>query len=267
MDSFAALHPYLLRQIEAGQLSHAYIFTGVGRIEQAEALVAALECRSPQKNGMACGDCPACHNVAQRVHPDVRWLEPQGAQHKVEAMRALVGDAGLSRMTGAFKVYILIQAECISLEGANTLLKLLEEPVPGTVLILLCEQPDQLLPTIRSRCQQFSFGGKSEDAVLLQEQIEGAKLFLADLPRMPWYQVLLRARDFEKDRSGQSSFLLALLMQLHMQARGENDLPWTFSAALLGAEVVELAIEQLDRGINQKLLMDVTYLRLRQICV
>ena len=122
------------------------------------------------------------------------------------------------------------------------------------------------MPTIRSRCQQFSFGAKNDEPAISPELVAGAKVFLSDLPKMPWYQVLLRARDFEKDRPSQGDFLVAVLRQLYLQAKGENDLAWSLSAALQGAEVVALSLEQLDRGINQKLLIDVTYLRLRQIC-
>lgn len=266
MPSFVPLHPYLQQQLRAGQLSHAYIFSGDAAAEQAEALAAALECLTPVRVGQACGECQACHNIRQHVHPDVRYISPQGSQHKVESIRDLVGDAGLSRMAGAFKVYILESAESITVEGANTLLKLLEEPVPNTVLLLLAEQPDALLPTIRSRCQQFNFGSGEKCVQTEPELAVAAAEFLQALPGMPLYQVLQRARDFEKDRLGQSSFLFAMLEQLHRRAKGEPGLPWSRQAALKGAETLEEAMDKLERGINQKLLIDVCYLRLRQIC-
>ena len=230
-------------------------------------MAAALECLAPEADGQACGHCHACTNLRLRVHPDVRWLEPQGTQHKVEAMRHLVAEAGLSRMAGPYKVYILQQAECITQEGANTLLKLLEEPIPHTVLLLLAEQPDLLLPTIRSRCQRFSFNEQAEEKTVAPEMAAAAFAFLDKLPETPFYQVLKQARTFDKDRAAQEDFLFALLEQVYGRARGENRLSWTRQAALAGAEVLEQALEQLPRGINQKLLVDVTYLRLRQICV
>ena len=267
MPVFAPLHPYLQQQLRAGQLFHAYIFSGSGAYEQAEALAAALECLSPDGDGQACGVCQACHNVSQHIHADVRWLEPQGTQHKVEDIRSLVADAGLSRMSGAFKVYILEQAEKITIESANTLLKLLEEPIPDTVLLLLAEQPDQLLPTIVSRCQQFSFGSQKQEPVSSAEIRDAARSFLNSLPQLPLYQVLQRARDYDKDRVGQSAFLFALLQELHSCAKGEPGLLWSRSGALAAAELVEQSIDRLERGINQKLLLDVTYLQLRQLCL
>jgi len=267
MSAFTVLHPYLRQQLRAKHLFHAYIFSGSEAAEQAKALSAALECLKPREDGEACGSCHACRNITLNVHPDVRWLEPQGAQHKVEAIRELVANAGLSRMAGAFKVYILNQAENITLEGANTLLKLLEEPVPNTVLILIAEQPDQLLPTIISRCQQFSFGAERAAAAPDAALAEAAFSFLSVLPQLPLYQVLQRARDYEKDRPGQSAFLFAMLECLHERAKGKNSLDWSRSAALAAADMLEESIDQLNRGMNQKLLMDVTYLRLRQICM
>ncbi|MDO4732865.1 MAG: hypothetical protein Q4B50_05040 [Bacillota bacterium] len=266
MTEFAVLHPYLRLQLQAGQLFHAYIFSGKKAEEQAMALAAALECLQPLDDASACAACHACRNNFLGIHPDVRWLEPQGAQHKVEAMRDLISGAGLSRLAGFYKIYILKQAENISMEAANTLLKLLEEPVENTLLILLTEQPDQLLPTIISRCQHFSFGEKEQQRESRPELLEAAEAFLAALPEMPVYQVLLKARDFEKDRSAQSDFLFAMLECLHKAACFGSGLKWSPASALEAADLLEQSIGQLERGINQKLLVEVSYLRLRQIC-
>lgn len=278
MSSFAALHPYLRAQLSEGRLAHAYVFTGSGGDEQALSLAAALCCLHPDEDGSACGTCQACNNIANGVYPDVRVFDPEGASHRVERMRKLVEQASLTPIAGSRKCFIIRQADNMSDEGANTLLKLLEEPEKDTVLILLTSAPDALLPTILSRCQLFSFGGSEDefDHVLSDELEEKAVAFLRSLPQMPLYKVLLTARDYDKDRDRQRMFFFALLKALHRACRGELQLPMDGSRLLRSANMCESAVAMLGtssignvagpvaRNVNQKMLTDVVYLRLWQ---
>jgi len=265
MRDFVALHPFLSAELRSGQISHAYIFSGQAAKDQALAMAGALNCRSPRDDGSACGSCPVCRNLLAGSYPDLEVLEPQGAGHKAEAMRALVARAGLSHLEGAFRVFILNNAEKISLEAANTLLKLLEEPVEGTVLILISQQPEQLLPTIISRCQLFCFDNNAAaEPPLTGEQLRAAEQFLLSLGNLPIYQVLLLSREYDKDREGQQCFLFAILKVLHQAARGEKRLPMAPAQVLRSAALVERALELMGKTVNQKLLTDVVYLRLKQ---
>lgn len=265
MSGFVALHPYLAAQIGAGQVSHAYIFSGAQAKAQALAFAAALLCPEPGPNGDTCGQCPVCANLLAGTFADCRLVTPHGAIHRVEDMRELVARAGLSPIQGQRKVFILEQAEKISDEGANTLLKLLEEPSPDTLLLLLAEQPDALLPTILSRCQQFVFAGSGgTEPVLAPELLAAAEDLLRMLPDMPLYQVLISAREYEKDREGQKLLFFALLTLLHRAARGEAELPMSGEAVLRSANMVESSLDLLGKNVNQKLLTDIVYLRLWQ---
>lgn len=282
MSGFAALHPYLRAQLEEGKLSHAYVFTGSGGEEQALALAASLCCLRPAADGSACGSCQACVNIAGGVYPDLRIFDPEGASHRVERMRELVELAALTPIVGAKKCFILRQAERMSDEGANTLLKLLEEPEADTVLILLAAAADALLPTILSRCQLFIFGesGDCRQQELSHELPDGleekAVELLRSLPQMPLYQVLLAAREYDKDREQQRYFFFALLKALHRACRGELDLPMEggrllrsasmceSAAAMLGPASIGNLGEPVARNVNQKMLTDVVYLRLWQ---
>ncbi len=265
MSAFSPLHPFLQAELQSGQISHAYIFSGGAGLEQALSLTAALDCPSPQADGAACGVCPVCRNILAGAYPDLQVLEPQGSSHKAEAMRALVSRAGLSHLAGAYRVFVLKDAEKISPEAANTLLKLLEEPVPGTVLILLSRQPEQFLPTILSRCQLFFFENSgTQEPPLTNEQLAAAEKFLLDLADLPVYQVLLLARAYDKDREGQQAFLFAVLNVLHQAARGERRLPMAPANILRSAALVERSLELMGKTVNQKLLIDVVYLRLKQ---
>ena len=170
-------------------------------------------------------------------------------------------------MDNGWKVFIITQAEKMSVEAANNLLKLLEEPPAQTVFILLTAQPEQLLPTVLSRCQLFIFTGDLNhrqgeiDDITLNDAIS----LLMELPKMHIYEVLLKAREKEK-RDEQRVFLLGLLHALHGAAIGEISLPMAYASILRSATMVESSLELIDNNVNQKLLMDVVLLRLWQNC-
>jgi DNA polymerase-3 subunit delta' len=151
---------YFKRAVGNKRLGHAFIFTGpegVGKRATAQALAQALNC-SQSAEGEACGECPACRKITQGGHPDVRSIEPEGQFLKIDQMREqLQRDAILKPMEGSTKLYILDSAERLTLEAANSLLKLLEEPPPAVILVLITTQPFALLETIRSRCQTVRF--------------------------------------------------------------------------------------------------------------
>lgn len=278
MTGFAPLNPYICAQLGEGKLSHAYVFTGSGGEEQALALAAALCCLHPAEDGSPCGDCQACLNIKSGVYPDVRLIDPEGSSHRVERMRQLIEQAALTPIAGSRKCFILRQAEKMSDEGANTLLKLLEEPEADTTLILLAEAPDALLPTILSRCQLFVFGeGADRYEPELPEGMEAKAVeMLMALPQMPLYQVLLSAREYDKDRESQRLFFFALLKALHRACRGELCVPIAGERLLRSANMCESAVAMLGpasignvsgpvaRNVNQKMLTDVVYLRLWQ---
>ena len=278
MTAFTALHPFIRAQLNEGRLSQSYVFTGSGGEDQALALAAALCCLAPAEDGSPCGSCRACLNIREGIYPDVRMFDPEGSSHKVERMRELVELAAMTPISGSRKCFIIRQADKMSDEGANTLLKLLEEPEEDTTLILLAESPDALLPTILSRCQLFVFGtGFDVNEPKLPEGMEAkAESLLQALPQMPLYQVLLQAREYDKDREQQRLFFFALLRALHRGCRGQLQLPMDGPQMLRSANMCESAVAMLGpssignvggpvaRNVNQKMLTDVVYLRLWQ---
>ncbi len=151
---------YFKRLVRNRRLGHAFLFTGpegVGKRATALALAQDLNCTEPEE-GEACGECPACRKITQGIHPDVRIIEPEGQFLKIGQIREqLQRDAILKPMEGSTKLYILDSAETLTLEAANSLLKLLEEPPPAVILVLITTQPFALLETIRSRCQTVRF--------------------------------------------------------------------------------------------------------------
>jgi len=147
---------HLLREaVATGASGHAYLFVGpqgVGRELAALALAASLNCPDG-----GCGECDVCKRVLRRSHPDVYMIAPEGAQILVTQVRAVRENAHLSPYEGRVKTFIFEDAHRLNPAASNALLKTLEEP-PGDVLfILVTESPEDLLPTVVSRCRRVDF--------------------------------------------------------------------------------------------------------------
>lgn len=141
---------------------HAYLFVGpagIGKETAARSFALALNCKQGEGCLEAEGACPECLAIHHGNHPDVRIAVPSEGKKvfSVEDVRKLVQEAGWKSHRGKWKVYI-ISTDLLNLQGANTLLKTVEEPVPGTVIILLGSSVDAVLPTLVSRCQIVPFG-------------------------------------------------------------------------------------------------------------
>jgi len=146
----------LSSSIAEGRLSHAYLFTGppsVGKTTLALNFAQAILCGSKEP---PCQDCSACRQIARLTHPDVRLVEAEGSTFKIGQVRELEREASLAPHSARHRVYILAEAERMSTEAANALLKTLEEP-PDPVILLLTASDASLLPaTIASRCQALN---------------------------------------------------------------------------------------------------------------
>ena len=157
-----------------GRLPHALLLRGrdgIGKLACAEALARALLCERPAKDGSACGHCTGCAWMGQGSHPDFRRLEPENlaaeqgeaeqkgerkasVQISVEQVRELAGFINISSHRGGAKVVLIHPAEALNVNAANALLKNLEEPPPNCYFLLVAHRWHQLLPTLRSRCEQ-----------------------------------------------------------------------------------------------------------------
>jgi DNA polymerase-3 subunit delta' len=147
--------------LRSGKLPHALLFagpSGVGKQRFVNAFAHYLMCDSPAQ-GMACGNCRQCVLNKAGSHPDLKWVAPEekSKQIKIDQIRSLVETLGHTSQQGGYKIVVLAPAEVMNINAANALLKSLEEPAPQTLLMLLTDSPNQLLPTIRSRCQTIDF--------------------------------------------------------------------------------------------------------------
>lgn len=151
----------LLAALGRGRLPASVLFAGpegVGKRTAAMILAAAANCRRPA-DGDPCGECPSCLKAFQGIHPDIRVWSPDaaGGRIRIEQMRELREEAQYRPFEGRRKCFLIDPADAMTTEAANCILKTLEEPAETTHLILITAFPDQLLPTIRSRCLQFDF--------------------------------------------------------------------------------------------------------------
>jgi DNA polymerase-3 subunit delta' len=143
---------------QQGRLPHALLISGipgVGKRPFADRLVASLLCTQPDKDFNACGQCHSCQLLAAGSHPDHHQVSPEeaGKQIKVDQIRDLKQAQTLMPKVSRGKTVLITAADQMNISAFNSLLKLLEEPQPESVLILLSENSQQLPITIKSRCQ------------------------------------------------------------------------------------------------------------------
>jgi len=151
----------LEQRLASDQFPHAMLFTGpegVGKLHFALAFMHRLFCHNIQPTG-ACGKCNACHLLKTGNHPDeYRIASPEDKNNiSVEQVRKLIRYASLKPHSAPKKIAIIERAELMNHNAANSLLKTLEEPPESCLLILITHRPDQLLATLRSRCQLQHF--------------------------------------------------------------------------------------------------------------
>jgi DNA polymerase-3 subunit delta' len=142
-----------------GKIPHAYLFagiSGVGKTTTALAFTQAINCRE-QVNGEACGHCQTCRQLKGGNFLDLVLIEPDGQNIKIEQIRGLNRALSFKPVSGRYRVSIIRQAEVMTDEAANSLLKTLEEPPPNNIIILNVTEPLALFPTIVSRCQKVLF--------------------------------------------------------------------------------------------------------------
>ena len=158
----------LQRSLARGRLGHAYLFSG-DQVEELESLARTLaktlNCQKPVKqDGMAvdsCDECPSCRKIDGDTHADIHWARPESKSRQItiDQMRELMREIQLKPTEAQFKVAVIVGADRLNIQAANSFLKTLEEPPPKSILILLSTEPSRLLETIISRCLRVNFSG------------------------------------------------------------------------------------------------------------
>ncbi len=150
---------HLQKAIESHRVSHAYILSGeagMGRKTLAKAFAMTLLCEKSDRE--PCMQCHSCKQILSGNHPDVIWVtHEKPASIGVEDVRRQINDTILIRpYNGSYKIYMVDEAEKMTAQAQNALLKTIEEPPAYAVIILMTTNQEAFLPTIRSRCVQLA---------------------------------------------------------------------------------------------------------------
>lgn len=145
---------HLQKAIEYHKVSHAYILAGeqgMGKKTIAKAFAMTLLCERSDRE--PCMECHACRQVLAGTHPDVIWVTHEKASIGVDEIRTQIKDTiEIKPYSSTYKLYLVDEAETMTVQAQNALLKTIEEPPAYAVLFLLTTNPEVFLPTILSRC-------------------------------------------------------------------------------------------------------------------
>lgn len=149
---------YLKKSIQDNNVSHGYIFegsNGIGKYNMALLFAQSLLCSNFIDE--PCNECSSCIKINTMNHPDLHVISTTDKSIKREVIDELIDSINQKPYESDRKIYIIKNSEDMTPQAANTFLKTLEEPVGNTIIILLTENSNLLLPTIFSRCQIIKF--------------------------------------------------------------------------------------------------------------
>jgi DNA polymerase III subunit delta' len=218
------------RSIRSGKTAHAYIFEGppgCGRNKTALALIQALFCSSVDDD--ACGVCPSCRKVAAGNHGDIHVVEPLPEKRDISIaqLRDIQRELALRPYEAPRKACIMEPADRMNINSANSFLKTLEEPPGNAIIILITENADMLLPTIRSRCQLVRFAPLSPEHVQLLLERNGMDTAAASLLAQLADGSMQRALELDND----SLALRREVLLKHLSALSLDRIVTVFEAA------------------------------------
>lgn len=239
------LHPrmkeWVQRAKRTNRIAHAYLLVGkkgAGKTQTALYFAQAIFC--PEKES-PCGQCTDCLRIEHSNHPDIHHVVPEGQSIKIDQVRQLQKEFSYRGLENDQKVYIIEGLESMTQQAANSLLKFLEDPHPGTVALLLTANKQQVLPTIISRCQEVhlpapsvhriaEYVGQDHDQSLARiashitaDVDEAAKLCASD-----WFaelkSIVIQLTEGIKQESTQAAFVIQDRWMKVAKEKGQTDI-------------------------------------------
>ena len=164
------IYQTLKNAVDKDKLSHAYLFDATNSSfgkDIINSFIKYIYCPTKGK----CSNCSICKNIDDNNNPDIEIISPEGLWIKKEQLLSLQDKFSVKSLTGNKKIYIIDGAEFLNESSANTILKFLEEPEPGIMAILLTKNINNVLETIKSRCQILKILPESKNRVTSIEKI------------------------------------------------------------------------------------------------
>ena len=251
----------LIRHIEnavaADAVSHAYIIEGAAHLnktEIAESFAKGILCprRGEPDCGENCGACPVCDKIDHGNHEDMIYVgRVKGKQTLgIDLIRQMQSQVAV-KPNGERYIVIIEESELMTEEAQNCLLKTLEEPPGSSVLMLLTDNSERLLPTIRSRCVRYRIEG---DASVSDEKLRqcAEELVEMSLSGAPFYKSRKVLGGLGRDRQQAAELIDCMEEQCRERILSRNDNGVPASPAEISAmiDALEAARMQLSRGLN-----------------
>ncbi len=274
----------ILRQaLEADRVAPAYLLegpAGVGKATMAVAFAKALNCTHPEQR--PCGACPACRRIQAFQFPDLWVLVPDRVRHEplgvegwirppgyhptlkisIDQVREVEREISRPPVEGRRRVVLILNAENLTVEAQNALLKVLEEPPAHTVFLLVSSSPTAVLPTIRSRCRTLRFTTLSEEEFRAlpwaQEGVSVTTLYRLSggspgTARLLVERAMLSLRNELLDR-WQEQGLAGLLEFLNLSVRDRQDahtVLWLLAQVVRDLLLLKLGLDHLVANVDR----------------
>lgn len=254
----------LVERLHAQNLPHAILLHGIqglGKRSFAQAFAALLLCEQRSGLDQACQRCRSCKLLQAGSHPDWYVLVPEDESKviRIDAVRGLIEQMNQTSHQGQFKVVMIAPAEALHISAANALLKTLEEPSAATLFILISEQLQSVLATIRSRCQKIYFKPPAYNAVKnwLLEHLENsdvaAQLF-ATAEQAPLRALALAKDDSLKSREKFLTELVGLHEKKNDPAQlAHNWLKFSVADIVLWSITIVIDLIRIKMGIAEQI--------------
>lgn len=140
---------------------------GTGKKLTALKIARALNCtKNNPPESFFCNECSSCVKIEKKIHPDLHILDKEGDYIKIESVRELIKSVSQVQFEGKRKIAIIDNADALTIQAANALLKTLEEPPPHTNIILISSNPGKLPLTLRSRCYPVRFNPLNDATIV-----------------------------------------------------------------------------------------------------
>ncbi|MBP3816563.1 MAG: hypothetical protein J6H21_06885 [Firmicutes bacterium] len=240
----------LTKAITSGKLSHAYIIEGDKFSDKrsfALDFAKAIVCKV--KPGEGCDSCRSCRMIDEGTYRDLFNVTGDEKSVKDKDIEELQGKlASLPLEEGGRNIAIIEDSDTMTTRAQNRLLKSLEEPFPGTVIILLSENSERLLPTIRSRCQIVRLYERDEDSQENSEYIALAKELLQLSRKGYFFEIREALKEGISDKNSALLLLDAMEKELSKMVMAGEDIDW----AAKGILEIENARKELNYNVKEK---------------